>query len=224
MNSKHRKQLSETIRDYLSGSLSAFEFDELLDRFRDSEDSTVQHIAGVAWYFYDDCKDHFVHMSKPAWNYFQRLLLVLESEAVIFESKKRHWHWTQLLALVSLLLVGIAATQIGLSTNLLLLIVPSTICSYGIAHCHLRAPLPCSWSERLAPFASFSELRATYAAAPRFKKTRYPKQIDEPTRTKLEEYLIRIQGGLVWTLFSPFVLLFQVFPRSSTDTQVVLLR
>ena len=46
-----------------------------------TQDSTVKFVNRVMWFHYDDCKDHKIVASKQEWDYFNRLLLLLESEA-----------------------------------------------------------------------------------------------------------------------------------------------
>ena len=72
-----RESLSALIQAFLAGEITAFEFDERLDPYRDSNDPVIRHVVEAVWYHYDDCHDHLVCLSKSQWDYFQRLLLVL---------------------------------------------------------------------------------------------------------------------------------------------------
>ncbi len=89
-----RDGLTRTIRQFLSEQSSAFEFDEALDAYRVWTDPTVRFVTNAVWYHYDDCDDHMVTLSKPEWDYFQRLLLLLDSDSQIAIASMRRWSWT----------------------------------------------------------------------------------------------------------------------------------
>jgi len=58
-------------------------------------------IADVLWFHYDDLKDHKVIAAKAEWDYFNRLLLLLESDAELEEIKSGHkWHACQAIAVL----------------------------------------------------------------------------------------------------------------------------
>ena len=79
---KARSEMCKAIRDYMAEGISAFELDDSLDCIaHDSRDSTVKFVTKLMWFHYDDCKDHKIVASKQEWDYFNRLLLLLESEA-----------------------------------------------------------------------------------------------------------------------------------------------
>ncbi len=88
-----RDALAEVINRYLTDDLSAFKFDEALaDISARTKDQTVQHVAGLLWYHYDDLEDHKGVASKVEWDFFQRLLLLLKSDAdLVEETGKRRW-------------------------------------------------------------------------------------------------------------------------------------
>ena len=92
-----RDGLANTIRQFLREQSTAFEFDEALDDYRSSTDPTVRFVTNAAWLHYDDCDDHIVTLSKREWDYFQRLLLLLESDGQIAMTSTRRWSWTQLI-------------------------------------------------------------------------------------------------------------------------------
>jgi hypothetical protein len=92
-----RDKVIATFEAYLDDRITAFEFDDRLQDI-DSEDRTVNEVVHAAWFHYDDCKDHKVHLSKPEWDYFQRLLLILRSDAELSSSEKRRWSWDHAIA------------------------------------------------------------------------------------------------------------------------------
>jgi hypothetical protein len=85
VNRDDRNRLAELIRRYLDEDIMAFDFDEALDEFRESADDAVRFVSDALWYHYDDCDDHLVVLSKQEWNYFQRLLLLLESNSTVID-------------------------------------------------------------------------------------------------------------------------------------------
>ena len=74
--------MSANIRDYMAERITAFELDDALDRLaRGSQDRTLNFVRTLMWFHYDDLKNHKVHATKQEWDYFNRFLLLLESEA-----------------------------------------------------------------------------------------------------------------------------------------------
>ena len=74
--------MSKAIRAYMAETITAFQLDEALFTIADAtQDGTVKAVAKQMWFHYDDCKDHKIVSSKQTWDYFNRLLLLLESEA-----------------------------------------------------------------------------------------------------------------------------------------------
>ena len=79
---KARDEMGKAIRDYMEERIGAFELHDSLDCIaHETEDGTVKVIGRQIWFHYDDCKDHKIVASKQTWDYFNRLLLLLESEA-----------------------------------------------------------------------------------------------------------------------------------------------
>jgi hypothetical protein len=88
-----RDRLAEVINRYLNEEVTAFKFDEQLSEIAAAtKDETVQQVASLFWYHYDDVDDHKVVASKEEWDYFQRLLLILKSDSdIIAETGNRKW-------------------------------------------------------------------------------------------------------------------------------------
>jgi len=77
-----RTEMSDVIREYMAERTSAFELDDALDRLaRSTEDGTIKFVRKLMWLHYDDCKDHRIVATKQEWDYFNRLRLLLESDA-----------------------------------------------------------------------------------------------------------------------------------------------
>ena len=92
-----RDQVISAFEAYLDDQITAFEFDERLQEI-ESGDRTVNEVIRAAWFHYDDCTDHKVHLSKPEWDYFQRLLLILASDAELSWSHSSRWSGDHLVA------------------------------------------------------------------------------------------------------------------------------
>ena len=104
-----RNQVTSAFEAFLDDRITAFEFDDRLQEI-ESEDRTVNEIIRAAWFHYDDCKDHKVCLSKAEWDYFQRLLLILGSDAEFTSSPARRWSWDHGVAWLALVaFVGIAS-------------------------------------------------------------------------------------------------------------------
>jgi hypothetical protein len=214
----NRDRLVAAINRYLDGQTTAFQFDDEIFGIA-SDDPTVRHIVGAMWHFYDDCKDHKVQLSKEAWDYFPRLILVLQSDGHIEVGKRRRWGYTQLVALAALLLFVYGAGWLGLGMQLLVLSLPFGMVSIAISSWRSRRAARKADTNRLclAPFSSFSELIALRRKVWRFRKPQYPAGM-EPfnIRTPFENARGWLQLYAAWMFFSPLVLFFQALPITET--------
>jgi hypothetical protein len=74
----------------------------------------------------------------------------------------------------------------------------------------------------VVPFASVSELLQVRRRHP-IAKSRYPHHLrHRAIRTPTMDRILRFRSYCMWCLFSPLVLLCQVFPGSDTRTRVVM--
>lgn len=216
-----RDTLAATIRQFLDEQTSAFTFDEALDEFRNSSDSTVRFVTQAVWYHYDDCDDHMVALSKPEWDYFQRLLLLLESDRRITVTSIRRWSWTQFVALGCLLGFGCCIWRFGWGMHLLAFSIPLGLISIIISFLRSHKRATGAYDEILMPFSTFSDLSTTYRATEAFSKKRYPSGLTKRRiRSRVAECGIRIQMYPGWLLLSPIPLLAQTFPLTETRTDI----
>jgi hypothetical protein len=148
-----RTRMAEAIRRFLDEQISAFDFDEVVQEYQNSPDTAVRLTAQAVWYHYDDCVDHKASLSKPGWDYFQRLLLLLASESQVEVTRVRRWCWTQPVALACLAWLGWCVWQFGLGRHLPALLVPCGLVSMGIAFVRYRRK-PGPYDQVLAPFSS----------------------------------------------------------------------
>jgi hypothetical protein len=216
-----RTAVAEQIRRFLDERTSAFQFDEALDPFQASSDPTVRFVARTVWFHYDDCQDHFVTLAKPEWDYFQRLLLLLESDQQIELVSVRRWSWTQLLALGCLAGFGWCVWRFGWGQHLLAFSIPFGIVSMIIAWLRARIRFRGAYDQILAPFATFAELSTAYRTAAGFAKKRYPHGLAKRRiRSRVAEFGLRLQWYALWLMLSPIPLLVQTLPVSETRTRV----
>ncbi len=218
---RQRDALAAVIRRYMNEEITAFAFDEQLNQFHGSSDDAVCFIAGALWYHYDDCTDHLAVLSKPEWDYFQRLLLLLESDYRLETVSVRRWSLTQLVALIALVGFGWVVIQLGWGTHLLAAAMPFGIVSMAISWFRRATATTGQYDPRLFPFASFADLRTAYEQVA-FKKARYPRHIaSRRIRWSLLTKTIELKGYVVWMMLSPLVLLFQTLPIRETHVSAV---
>ncbi len=222
MNRNHRQQLASIIRRYLDGEISAFEFDDLAGPYRSSDDTTVRYVAGTAWFVYDDLNNHHVNLTKPEWDCFQRLLLLLDSRGHIVVTTTKRWSLSQVAAPFALLVFGLAVFQLGFGIRLLLITVPLGLVSICIARFRDQRQPASACTEVLMPFSTFTELRRSYDAVPRFRKKRYPGNLSaRRVRSAAKEFLMLIPSYCIRVVLSPVALFFQMFPATRRQTRVI---
>ena len=50
MSESSRESLSQLIQAFLASEITAFDFDERIDPFRDSSDPVIRHVVDAVWY------------------------------------------------------------------------------------------------------------------------------------------------------------------------------
>ena len=127
-----RDRLSELMRSYMDDQIDNIQFDETLHEIGgQTEDQTVRMAVRELWFHYDDCKEHFVVASKEQWGFFNRLLLLIASDAEIAVTTRRSWHPSQSIAAVSLILFVCLAILRGWGPDLIDLAFPFWHSQYG---------------------------------------------------------------------------------------------
>jgi len=216
-----RESLAATIRAFLDSEITAFEFDERLEDFRDSEDPVLQYVAVAVWHYYDDCDDHLVCMNREEWNFLQRLLLMLSSDCTLEIQSQRIWSFRQLIAAACLIVFIVFAVQAGWGHHLLVLAVPFGAISMLLSWLRRSAPAPTDpYQSAIDPFASLSDLRHAYRSTA-FRKIRYPasvagRRIRSPFMDRFNWFYVHV----VWLLLSPVALFMQSLPRTETQVRV----
>ena len=218
---KARDFVASEVRRFLNGESTAFKFDDAINDV-ESDDPTVRDIVYRLWHHYDDFKDHTVTLSKPEWNYFQRLLLILESDRHIETQTTRKWRWTQLFAFAALLAFSVVVLQLGVGRYLLAISIPFGVVSMLIAYVRQRSQEPDTSFFALTPFATFGELWDTFRDVDGFRKQKFRNELaGTQIRSNAMNRIMMIPTWLAWLTFAPFVLLFQSLPEHDRTTHVV---
>jgi hypothetical protein len=217
--------MADAIRAFMDERSTAFEFDDALTEIANgTSDSTVRAVSRLLWFHYDDCKDHKIVSTKVVWDYFSRLLLLLESDATL-ETTKHGWKWshTQWIAGLLLILYLVAAWKAGFDEFLFILAIPFGFFSMFLAWIRSRddRKVPSADEIALMPFPSFRSLSATRRRVPGFVKRRYPKEIGlRRIREPWMETLTWAWSGIVWCMFSPIALAFQALPKRPSEDRI----
>lgn len=217
---KQRKCLATVLRLFLQEELTAFELDELLNDFRVSGDSAVRYVATVVWFHYDDMDDHPVVLAKAQWDFFQRLLLLLESDRRVETTSIQRWSPSHLVAIAALITFLGTAVAWGWGYPLLALLLPLGAISIAIAWLRDRKNAE-GINPATFPFATLSDLWSAYDAAA-FTKARYPRRREErEIRSWGDDIAADLQCYLAWAVFSPLVLLIQALPSTESRVRVI---
>jgi hypothetical protein len=212
-----RDRLIEVINRYLNEELTAFKLDEALSEIGiRTKDKTVDQVVQLLWCHYDDVEDHKVVATKEEWDYFQRLLLILKSDAeIVQETGERRWTARQVVAAVCLVLFGLAVAKAGFGYHLLVVTMPLGIVSMLLSHWRSRDEARRLHDQTaLFPFGSVSELLSLRRKVRNFVKARYPTRLgSRQIRGPVSAAAMWLHFGVVWLIFSPVALVFQMLPE-----------
>ena len=216
-----RDKVAAGIRSFLDEETTAFEFDAAIFEI-ESDDPTVDEVVQRLWLHYDDLKDHKVALTRSEWHYFQRLLLILESDGHI-ERLTTIWRWrpSQLVAFVTLIgFVGVV-WRFGFGEHILVTGIPFGVVSILITYWRQRTDRVDASFVPLTPFSSIAELRDTYRSVNGFRKHRFPKGLQaRRIRSGAMNRILMISTWLAWLMFSPLVLILQMLPVRERKTRV----
>ena len=220
-----RDRLVAVIEQYLDEQTTTPQFVDGISQVRNStDDPTVDHMAEELCFDYYVCEDHKVALSKEGWDYFQRLILVLKSDAHIEETRTCRWSVTQPIAAISLLLFGLSIAWLGFPYYLFL-IAPLYAVSVLLWHWDGR-PVTCASTMdfALVPFASVAELLNVRRRTVRFAKRKYPVRLkSKGTRwpTSMLDAMTLVVAYVGWLALTPLILLLQLLPVIKRGFRVV---
>ena len=218
-----RNHLVNVINRYLVGAMTAFAFDdEIFKILHESKDSTVEYAVRSLWYHYDDCKDHLAGLTKEEWDYFQRLILLLESNAEIKKVFHRKWSIRQPVAGLGLIGFGLCVYQFGIGWHLFGFALAFGPISIALSYWRNHAEMAQSRKRfGLTPFSSLSELRAIHKAVAGFSKRKYPAGSKaRSVHSRLMTTVVWFQSCVLWSFISPLILLFQTLPEKEMQTRI----
>ena len=214
-----RNIVAETLHKFMKEEITASEFDDILFAI-DSPDNTVQEVINTLWYYYDDFEDHKIVADKIVWDFFNRLLLLLESDGELqIIKKKRIWSIRNLIAALSLLPFVYIVIKTGWGQHLLIFSIPFGIISMILSYFNSKRKIKLDTT--IYPFPSFTSLRLIYSMVPKFKKIKYPKELyKRKIRSNFQNITMWIPSGIIWLIFGPIALFFQIFPDREIETKI----
>jgi hypothetical protein len=221
----NRDRLIEAIKQFLNEEIMAFEFaDKTFGVRGDSDDSVILYVVDELWHFYDDCKDHKVALAKVEWDYINRLMLLLESDAQITVEKSTKWRFSQLFAVVGLFFFCLCVALSGFGEHLFIVTVPLGVLSIVIARIRDKSEPVLSKKElALMPFKSRAEIFALLRELPDFKKMKHTGSLENrPIRSPFFEKFHYCLWKLICLILSPVILLFQSFPRRKKVISIII--
>lgn len=216
-----RDRLAEAVEAFLADQIGADAFDERIHEIAgETDDDTVGEIVDLLWYHYDDCTDHRAALCRVEWDYLQRLLLLLRSDASLIIDQGRRWGARQAVALAAVVAFIVGVFLLGFGWQLLRITIPLGVVSMLLACWPTRnGKAESDDFVRLTPYASVSELLAVRRSVPAFRKQRYPDALKwRRVRHHLTSGFLWLVLGAVW---SPVALLFQALPQEKSTSRVV---
>ncbi len=219
-----RNKLISAIKSYINEEITAFRFDEIIMDEIETEDSTVNAIIALLWYFYDDCRDHKVYLIKRDWDFYHRMILILESNDILSRTHNKIWSIRQLIAAICLAGFLCIAFKTGFGEHLFVIAIPFGIVSIGLSRWKFASIHGRNLEElTLFPFASFSELLQFRRRLRRFGKPALPQRFKSKfdNESKRGKMFFNIQSNVVWLMVSPLVLLCQIFPDTIKKYKVM---
>jgi hypothetical protein len=218
-----RDALIAAIRRYTSEQISALDFDEALSDIRDqTTDETVQFATQALWLFYDDLKDHKIVATKAEWDLFQRVLLLLHSDAELVFSSQREWTIRQPLAAFALAGFVGTAFHFGIGYQLIAVVLSFGLISILLAQSRVWFDAASKGDWRRFPFSSLAEIRTACRQCPSFRKQPYPKHLQERRiRAWTTGRVMAIPWYVLWAFLAPLALIFQMLPEKQRSRRMI---
>lgn len=222
-----RDKMIAATRSFMDSEIGSFRFDKILYEIREStSDETVKDVAELLWGHYDDLKDHEIVVSKEEWDYLNRLLLLLESDATLkFTESSSPLCWRNFVAGASLACFLVLAYRSGFGTHLFTKAIPFGLISMLLGFLGSRAEArdPIAAKVNVVPFASIGNLLAIRRRVPEFSRHRYPQDMKtRMLRSLIAGFMMYIPAAVLWLIFSPIVLLHQTSPEKVVTASVEL--
>ena len=217
--------MAQAMRSCMREETGAFEVDAALAGVRvATEDKTAADIAAVLWFACSDCNDHTIVASKEEWDWLNRLLLLLESDAEL-EVTRAGWRWHPVQAVAAMLLAAFLAIgcRVGFGQHLMAYALPFGPVSMLLAWVNSRRMdrQTTVVESALTPFPSVASLLSVRRQVAGFARAMYPKCLGgRRTRDRFIERLMWILWSMAWCMFSPVALFFQMLPKRRLETRI----
>jgi hypothetical protein len=214
--------MMQAIRSYMEEEITSDQFDDALAEIsRGTSDEGVSAVRQELWYVYDDLTDHPIVAYKHDWDYLNRLLLLLSSNAEI--AVERSWCSRHVLpqgiAVLALAIYGFLVVRSGFAgATFVSLALPFGLITLGVAR--LR-----SWQNRMLaaiePFSSVRSLFAVRRSASGFIRRRYPKSLKTRTvRGPVMRVMLWFYEIAIVAVLSPVLLLIQALPQRESRFRI----
>jgi hypothetical protein len=209
-----RDKVAGALRAYMAEEIGASEFDDRISEVHDSKtgDRTAVSVVVELWGYYDDLKDHKIVADKQDWDCFNRLLLVLESDAEFEETRgSLRWGPVQAVAAVSLAVFAFTLARIGFRHELywwtgalgLLWLLLQKVEGSGLSR----------QEETTFPFESVQILMRVRRSVPAFERRRYPGHLRRRSiRGPIASAAMWIPWVAALPWLSPLLLLAEAWP------------
>jgi hypothetical protein len=224
-----QKEMADVIRAYMNEEIKAFAFSDALDKIDEqTEDRTIKVLVKHLWCCYDDLKNHKIVATKEEWDYFHRVLLVLESGSEIEATVTRKWSFRQPIAACALGMFVILALCLRWGPHLLVAYLTLGLVSMLLSYSRSRAtPEPDAVEIASYPFSSMSQVLTARRRISHFSKRRYPSHL---TKRRIRHWILEMDlplpgylvYGAMWMMFGPVALLLQTMPETDSGTTVVI--
>jgi hypothetical protein len=218
-----RNQIAGAIRLYLDEKITAFQFnDVIVEASCKTKDKTAREMIQTLWYHYDDITDHKVLATKEDWDYFHRILLLLESDGELEITKIRRWSFRQFIAACTLAVSLLVAFHLGWGEHLYFVSIPFGIISISLSFWHSKTTCePDRMEIALTPFSSIKEIFKARRRVAVFKKKSYPAYLARRSiRSPFWDKITWLPLIMMCLFFAPVPLLFQAMPETTTKLKV----
>ena len=217
------RELRERVAGLIESWLREAEKDEdaaeqLEKLVKETPDEAARYVADIA-----ALEIEFkIGMTKAEWDYLQRLLLLLRSDACVRIERRRWWSGWQPVTAVSFGAYLWVAVEVGWSEKLAAAHVFFGAISMMIGYVQGR-PIRAERRRETprAPFESRSQIR-TILKRTGFQKTPYPAKLGRPRAFMLfMRFLQWEQGAVLHLIFVPVMLVAQAWPGSRKSVSVI---
>ena len=219
---RDRDFLISTINDYIEQKIDSRKFEDTIDSI-DSKDSVVNFAVKELWYFYDDFAKHYASLDKFAWNYIQRILLLLKSDNCIEIKHKYKFTKRNLAALVTLAIYILYFLIFYKSYEPFVVYIILNIFAMPVSLLISYYNQKLNFDKNIYiyfPFNNYKELSKVRRKVKNFKKKKYKNYNNNPIQSKFEEIFLNFFHKLLWFISAPFALLFQIFPENKAEVKI----